>query len=59
MLRVTGYHLVYTGSWRPMWEIGAHLAGTRSIVEMTATDVLTGALSHNIKMNQPEMPSQP
>ncbi|MBB3910829.1 Hint domain-containing protein [Sphingomonas desiccabilis] len=62
MLRATGEHLVYTGSWRPMREIGAQLAGTHTIVKMTVTDAHTyvsnGVLSHNIKMNTPEMPNQ-
>ncbi|RSV10477.1 MULTISPECIES: hypothetical protein [Sphingomonas] len=62
MLRAIGGHLVYTGSWRPMREIGAQVPGTHSIVKMTVTDAHTyvsnGVLSHNIKMNTPEMPNQ-
>lgn len=61
-LRATGDHLVYTGTWRPMRDIGAQVAGSHRIVKMTVTDAHTyvsnGVLSHNIKMMQPEQPNQ-
>lgn len=62
LLHATGDHLAYVGTWRPMREIGAQVAGAHRIVKMTVTDAHTyvsnGILSHNIKMNQPEQPSQ-
>jgi hypothetical protein len=61
-LRATGDHLVYTGTWVKMRDIGAQLPGSHRIVKATVTDAHTyvsnGVLSHNIKMAQPEQPNQ-
>jgi hypothetical protein len=61
-LRATGDHLIYTGAWVKMRDVGGQIPGSHRIVKMTVTDAHTyvsnGILSHNIKMNQPEQPSQ-
>ncbi|MFZ3484284.1 hypothetical protein [Sphingomonas sp. 3-13AW] len=53
-LRATGDHLVYTGSWKKMRDIGTPVPGSHQIVKATVTDAHTyvsnGVLSHNIKM---------
>lgn len=55
-LRATGEHLVYTGAWVKMRDIGTKVVGSHRIVKMTVTDAHTyvsnGVLSHNIKMEQ-------
>ena len=55
-LNVTGDHLVYTGTWVAMRDIGQPAAPAK-VVKMTVTSAHTyvsnGILSHNIKNNQP------
>lgn len=57
LLRATGDHLVYTGSWVAMRDIGEQVAAA-NVVKMTVTSAHTyvsnGILSHNIKQNQNE-----
>jgi hypothetical protein len=56
-LRATGDHLVYTGAWTKMRDIGAAVPGTFSVAKITVsgahTYVSNGILSHNIKSLQP------
>ncbi|MCG7349799.1 Hint domain-containing protein [Sphingomonas sp. ACRSK] len=58
-LRATGEHLVYTGAWVKMRDIGTKVVGSHRIVKMTVTDAHTyvsnGVLSHNIKMEPREV----
>lgn len=58
LLRATGDHLVFTGTWQAMRDIGTPVLGTHQIVKMTVTDAHTyvsnSILSHNIKMNENE-----
>jgi hypothetical protein len=62
LVTATGDHLVYTGTWVKMRDIGTLLPGSHWIVKAMVRDAHTyvsnGILSHNIKMNQPEQPSQ-
>jgi hypothetical protein len=62
LVRATGDHLVYTGTRVKMRDIGTLLPGSHWIVKAMVRDAHTyvsnGILSHNIKMNQPELPSQ-
>lgn len=55
LLRATGDHLVYTGEWVPMREIGIQTDPAR-VVKMTVTSAHTyvsnGILSHNIKADR-------
>lgn len=55
LLRATGDHLVYTGTWVAMRDIGAKLDGTHQVAKITVTGAHTyvsnGILSHNIKQN--------
>jgi hypothetical protein len=58
LLRATGNHLVFTGTWQAMRDIGTPVLGTHQIVKMTVTEAHTyvsnSILSHNIKMNENE-----
>lgn len=55
VLQATGDHLVYTGAWVAMRDLG-HQVAAADVVKMTVTSAHTyvsnGILSHNIKQNQ-------
>jgi hypothetical protein len=59
LLRATGDHLVYTGEWVKMRDLGTKIAGTHQVVKITVTSAHTyvsnGVLSHNIKQSQPTL----
>jgi hypothetical protein len=61
-LRATGDHLVYTGAWVKMRDIGTQIAGSHRIVKATVADAHTyvsnGVLSHNIKMEPREIETE-
>lgn len=60
-LRATGDHRVYVGQWVMIRDLpgAAKVAGTLAIVKITVTGahtyVTNGILSHNIKMDQPNL----
>jgi hypothetical protein len=55
-LRATGDHLVYTGTWTKMRDLGVAVPGTFAVAKITVTGAHTyvsnGILSHNIKQQQ-------
>lgn len=61
-LRATGDHLVYTGEWQAMRDIGTKIDGTFQVAKITVTSAHTyvsnGILSHNIKQSEPTLPAE-
>lgn len=58
-LRATGDHLVYTGAWVKMRDLGVAVPGTFPVAKITVTGAHTyvsnGILSHNIKQQQQQL----